>query len=285
MPDSIPCADCKNEIPQPATCCPHCGRPGIFWNVIHASDDDERAELQSRYSAAKAEALAKGTDRALQDFENEIVGCMAVIARSEVDVHRLANSSRKLYGTYYQQLDAGLRLPDGDEWDVAREITDSLLFPKYKEQMRFAALSLDGIGLSNYGSCSITLREDLIAHRASLLEENSVLFMERHGIKISRNADIPKGFKAIWSERDKLCVAKVVRHIDSATTPNKYSSLLLKQGTSPEDNEFVEVHIFGPITVLTMAKVTVTIPRSGPRRTIIKALKAKLAKHGVLIKE
>ena len=285
MPDSIPCADCKNEIPQPAACCPHCGRPGIFWNVIQANDDGERDELQNRYSVAKAEALARGADGILQYFENAIASSMAVIARSDVDVHRLANSSRQLYGTYYQQLDAGLRLPDGDEWDVAREITDSLLFPKYKEQIRFAALSLDGIGLSNYGSCSVTFRDDLIAHRASVLEENSVLFMERHEVKVSRKPNIPKGFKAIWSERDKLCVAKLAGRIDSATTPNKYSSLLLKQGASPEEDEFVEVHIFGPITILTMAKVAVTIPQPGPRLTIVKALKSELAKHGVSITE
>lgn len=283
MPDSIPCADCKNEIPQPATSCPHCGRPGIFWNVIQANDDGERAALQSRYSAVKADALARGADGVVQDFENAIASSMGVIARSDIDVHRLANSSRQLYGTYYQQLDAGLRLPDGDEWDVVREITDSLLFPKYKEQIRFAALSLDGIGLSNYGSCSVTLRDDLIAHRASVLEENSVLFLERHGVKVSRKPDIPRGFRAIWTERVKLCVAKLAARIDSATAPNQYSSLLLKQGTSPEDDEFVEVHIFGPITVLTMAKVAVTIPPPGPRRTIVKALKSKLAKHGVAI--
>ena len=285
MPGSIPCPDCKNEIPQPATCCPHCGRPGIFWNVIDANDDGERAELQNRYSVAKTEALARGADRVVDDFENAIVSSMAVIARSDVDVHRLANSPKQLYGTYYQQLDAGLRLPDGDEWDVAREITDSLLFPKYKEQMRFAALSLDGIGLSNYGLCSVTLRDDLIAHRTSVLEENSVLFMERHEVKVSRKPDIPKGFKGVWTERNKLCVAKLAGRIDSATTPNQYSSLLLKQGVSPREDEFVEVHIFGPITVLTMSNVAVTIPEPGPRRTIVKALKSKLAKHGVSITE
>jgi hypothetical protein len=208
---------------------------------------------------------------------------VGVIARSDVDVHRLANSSRQLYGTYYQQIDAGLRLPDGDEWDVVRELTDSLLFPKYKEQIRFAALSLDGIGLSNYGSCSLTLREDLIAHRTSLIEENSVLFMERHVVNVARKPGVPKGFKAIWAERNKLCVAKLAGRIDSTTTPNQYSRLLLIQGTSPEEDEFVEVHIFGPITILTMAKVKVTIPQPGPRRTIVRALKSKLAKHGVSV--
>jgi hypothetical protein len=283
MPDSIPCPKCRNDIPQPAPCCPHCGEPGNFWNVINANEDGERAALESRYNAAKADALAKGTDAIVQDFENAIAGSIAVIARSDVDVHRLANSARQLYGTYYQQIDAGLRLPDSDEWDVAREITDGLLFPKYKEQIRFAALSLDGVGLSNYGSCSVTLRDELIAHRASVLVENSVLFMERNNVSVSRKPDIPKGFKAIWGERDKLCVAKLADRIDSATRPNQYSRILLKQGTSPEDDEFVEVHIFGPITIRTMAKVTVTIPESGPRRTIVEALKFKLAKHGVAI--
>lgn len=283
MPDSIPCPECKNEIPQPATCCPHCGRPGIFWNVLHANDAGERAALDRRYTAAKADALARGADGVVHDFENALASSVAVIARSEVDVHRLANSSRQLYGTYYQQIDAGLRLPDGDKWDVVRELTDSLLFPKYKEQMRFAALSIDGIGLSNYGACSLILRENLIAHRASVLEENSVLFMEHHGVKVSRKPAVPKGFKAIWTERDKLCVAKLAGLIDSSTTPNQYSSLLLKQGAAPEDDQFVEVHIFGPITILTMAKVTVVISKPGPRRTIVRALKSKLAKHGVSI--
>ena len=283
MPNSISCPDCKNEIPQPAACCPHCGRPGIFWNVRQADDVNERAALQSRYDAAKAEALSRGATVTVDDFENAVGKSLAVIARSDTDVYRLANSTRQLYATYYKQIDAGLRLPDGNEWDVAREITDSLLFPNYKEQIRFAALSLDGIGLSSYGSCSLILRDDMIAHRSSVFDENSVLFMERHGVKVSRTPNIPKGFTAIWSERHKLCIAKLAGRIDSTTRPNQYSTLLLKQGTSPEYDEFVEVHIFGPITVLTMAKVVITTPKARQRATIVRALKSKLAKHGVSV--
>jgi len=279
---SIPCPDCSNEIPQPAPCCPHCGRPGIFWNVIHAEDDGERAHLENRYNAARADAVVRGVDVTVQEFENAIANSMAVIARSETEVYRLANT-KQLYSTYYQQIEAGLRLPDNNDWDVVRELTDSLLFPKYKEQIRFAALSLDGIGLSNYGSCSVALRDNLIAHRTSVFEENSAVFMDRHEIKVSRKPDVPKGFKATWIDRHKLCVAKLASRIDSATTPNQYSGLLLKEGASSESDEFIEVHIFGPISVLTMAKVTVTISKPGPRATILKALKSKLAKHGVLV--
>ena len=284
MLDSIICPDCKYNIPQPASCCPHCGRPGIFWNVIRANSDDERVALQSRYDAAKADARSRGADLVVYDFEKAVASSKAVLARSDIDVQRLANSTHQVYGTFYQEVEAGLKLPESDEWNAARELADVLLFADYRKQIRFASLSLDGAGLSKFGSCSITLREDMIAHRTSVFDENSVLFMERHKVAASRTPGIPKGFSAVWPERDKLCVAKLAERIDSSTNPNQYSGLLMKQGTTPEDDEFVEVHISGPITVLTMAEVTVTIPKARPRATVVRAIKSKLEKHGVLVK-
>jgi hypothetical protein len=283
MSISFPCPECTNEIPQPSPSCPHCGRPAIFWNVRHADDTAERAALQSRYDAAKLDALSRGANLIVDDFENAVGKSVAVIARSDSDLHRLANSTRQLYGTYYQQIESELRLPDGNEWDGARELTDSLLFPNYKKQIRFAALSLDGTGLSNYGSCSLILREEMIAHRSTVFNENSVLFMERHGIKVSRTPDVPKGFIATWDERHKLCVGKLAGSIDATISPNQYSTLLLKQGKDTEPDKFVEVHIFGAITVLSMARVMVTSPQKRQRATIIRALKVKLARHGVSI--
>jgi hypothetical protein len=284
MPNSISCPDCTNEIPPPALCCPHCGRPGIFWNVIHAGTDEERTALENRYRVAIADAQTRGADSIIQEFEKAVADSRAVLARSDTEVQRLANSARQVYGTFYQLIEAGLTLPDGDEWNVARELADTLLFADCKKHIRFAALSLDGVGLSKFGSCSITLRDDKIAHRASVFDENSVLFMERHGVKASRRPDIPKGFRATWNERNKLCVAKLAGRIDSFTTPNQYSGLLLKQGASPEDDEFVEVHVFGPLTVLSMAEVTVTVPKARPKATIVRAIKSKLAKHGVSVR-
>jgi hypothetical protein len=283
MPFSIPCPKCTHEIPQPATCCPHCGRPNYFWNVIRADDPDERDALDKRYTAAKADALARGSDARLQDLEDALSGSVAVIARSESEIHRLATNTRQLYGTYYEQIEAGLRLPDNDEWSTAREIADTLLFPDYKQHIRFAALSLDGKGLSKFGECSFELREDMIAHRTSVLEENSVTFMERHGVKASRNPNVPKGFRAPWASRAKVCIAKLAARIDSSTGPNEYSGLLLSQGESPEDDEFVEVHIYGPLTILSIAKVTVTTPKMRQRATVVRSLKSKLAKHGVAL--
>lgn len=245
-----------------------------------AEEPAEIAALERRYQAAKKDATARKADGALQDFENALSGSKAVIARSESEVLRLATSTRQLYGTYYQLIEAGLRLPDGDEWDVLRELADTVLFPHYKQEMRFGSLSLDGLGLPNFGECSIVLREEMIADRASVFEENSALFVERREIKISRKPNLPKGYRASWSERAKLCAAKLYRRIDSTTLPDKYSRILLKAGATSEDDEFVEVHIFGPMTVLTMERVIIMAPRASKRA---KAIKSKLAKHNVQV--
>ena len=77
----------------------------------------------------------------------------------------------------------------------------------------------------------------------------------------------------------KLCVAKLAGRIDGSTRPAAFADLLLREGATPEDDEFVEVHVGGPMTVRTLARVLV---KPGARRTVIgKALQAKLEKFGV----
>lgn len=282
MPASLSCAYCHNDIPPPSDKCPHCARPGIFWNVLVAEDSNERGELLNRYNAAKAEALRRGTNTVLADFEKALEASVAVIARSESEVLRLATTTKQLYATYYEQLESNIRLPDGDEWDVVREVTDTVLFPKFKREIRFGALSIDGVGVVNYGTCSMALRSEMISHRASVFEENSVLFMKHQNIQVS-NPVLPKGFRAAWNDRAMLSVAKLESVIDPKLLPDEYSKLLLTQGASSADDDFIEVHIWGPISVLTMEKVTITAPSRGPRETILKAVTSKLAAHGVTV--
>jgi predicted ATP-dependent serine protease len=107
---SIPCADCGNDIPQPASCCPHCGRWAQYWNVINADKADERTALEDRYDKAKADALARGADAAVQDFETAAAESKAVIARSIAEVQRLANSTNEIFGPYYRLIEAELKL-------------------------------------------------------------------------------------------------------------------------------------------------------------------------------
>ncbi|HXI23405.1 MAG TPA: hypothetical protein VNG71_05980 [Pyrinomonadaceae bacterium] len=239
--------------------------------------------MDRRYQVARKDAVARKADAVLLDFEKALSMSKAVISRSESEIQRLAQSARQLYSTYYKLRDAEVRLPDGNEWDILRELAETVLFPDYKQQIRFGALSLDRGGLQNYGECAIVLRDGMISHRASVFEENSALFVERHGVKISKKPKLPKGYRATWAERAKLGVAKLYSQIDSTTIPDKYSRILLSGGATSEDDDFIEVHIFGPITVLTMEQVIVMASKTSKRATIIRAIKSKLAKHNVQV--
>src|SRR5438270_240738 len=103
MLNSETCSFCGNEVPPPSQHCPHCGRPGRFWNVLAANESSEIAALNRRYQAAKKkDALARKADVALQLFENALVSSKPVISRFQSDVLRLASSTslwkRKITG-------------------------------------------------------------------------------------------------------------------------------------------------------------------------------------------
>jgi len=157
MSTSRSCSDCRNSFHLSQPQCPHCGRPGLYGNVYAAEAADEFNALEQRYESAKRDAAARGAETALGNFEAALSNSQAVIARPVSEVLRLSTSDNELYATYYQLLNFPLRLPTGETWDVLRASADSALFPNYKEEIRFGALSLDGLGISNYGECFIIL--------------------------------------------------------------------------------------------------------------------------------
>jgi hypothetical protein len=156
---------------------------------------------------------------------------------------RLASSDRELQSTFYALLEAEVRLPAGDKWDRLRGLADEALFGKSRSKIRFAALTPDGRGLLHYGDCALVLREDMIAHRASVYEGNSAVFLYIY------NYEPPLGFRAIWKERAKLCVAKLADSLQPSTSEDYLPAMLLSDGVTPEDDSFVEVHIWGPLSI------------------------------------
>lgn len=276
--DSNPCDFCGNDIPLSYERCPHCARPGLFPNVRAAQTPPEQQALDRRHQAALQKAEARGAKTAVEDFESSVRASRAVMARSLRELDRLASSDQELVSTYYNLLRAEARLPHGNEWDGLRGIADEALFPGYKEHIRFAALSLDGAGLPHYGECSFVLRESMIAHRASVYEENSALSLKKHQYKP------PAGYRATWDNRGKLSVAKHGGEIEATTTPQEFARLLLASGAMPEEDRFVEVHIWGPISIRTVERVLAPSPKKG-QRSIWKALRDRLAKVGVTLEE
>lgn len=286
MNPSLNCSFCKNDFPLSLPRCPHCGQPSLFPNVTIALS--QQSILQDRYDKAKNDAVSRGVIANVDDFEKALNKSCAVINRSTTELLKLIGSEFECYATYYQLASASVRIQSGEIWDSRRQAADAIFFTNYQHEIRFASLSLDSIGLSNYGDCSWTFRENMIAHRASLFKENTTLYYLNNDIK---DADsIPKGYRAIWADRAKLCVAKLVAKIDTTTTPAQYSNILMHQGATSADDEIVEVHIFGSMTILTIEEVTFNpIPTTLNKRerklrvAIIEGIKEKLGIYGVKV--
>ena len=234
----------------------------------------ERAALEARYQATLREAEGRGAGKVVEDFETAARSSKAVIARPFRELDRLSSSDKEIVSTFYQLIRGEVRVPHGNKWDSLRGLADEALFPGARESIRFAALSLDGLGLPHYGDCSFVLQESMIAHRASVYEENSAISMKKHAY------EPPPGHRATWEERGKLCVAKLGREVESTTTPAEFPGLLLQAGAIPEEDRFVEVHIWGPMTIRTMERAVVTAPRKG-QKSAYSAIGARLKAVGV----
>ncbi|MGH7455008.1 MAG: hypothetical protein ACRENG_26875, partial [bacterium] len=57
----------------------------------------------------------------------------------------------------------------------------------------------------------------------------------------------------------------------------------LQQGATSEEDQFIEVHIWGPMTLRTFEQITVKQPQTQAARAIFKALREKLIKADVTV--
>jgi len=162
-----------------------------------------------------------------------------VICRSISETKELVSSDNKLYASFYQLVGAGARRPEKGIIDKERLLADDLLFPGYRDQIRFAALSLDGIGVTDYGSCSLVLKNLAIRDRATVFEENSLEFCRTRGLGVGN--PVPPGHRAVWEERELLGCVKLFARLNSATLDSSFPNIL-KAG-----KDFIEVHIYGSL--------------------------------------
>ena len=150
MSDTRTCGYCGHGYHFSQSLCPHCARPANYPNVYAAQDGDEAAALEGHYQHARRAAQSRGAGilTAIERFEDEVSNARAIVARPGGELQRLSTSDNEVYATFYQWLDAGVRLPSGEKWGALRRVTDEALFPGYRDHIRFAALSLDGAGLT-----------------------------------------------------------------------------------------------------------------------------------------
>ena len=165
------------------------------------------------------------------------------------------------------------------------------MYQHQKGNIRFAALSLDHIGVKNYGECHVTFKEHMIKNRTSTFEDNNVVFMAYTRKSTIKDAvDLLEGYTSDWNHRHKLTIAKLARKLPQKTPDNVESAaILIDQGKTTADDRFIELHIWGPMTVRTIDKLIIIPKKSGrrkqPKKAEIESLRAILKDYSVDVSE
>jgi hypothetical protein len=229
----------------------------------------ESGVLNQRYQRAVDSARSRGVGDTVKSFEECMKNTFAVISVKLGFLHSFLSDSKQLYSTYQLGVSSQTRKAADAENDRHRLSVDGMLFGSFGRDIRYAALSLDGRGPS-YGDCVLQLQEVAVRKKASLLEENSYDFVEHHNLKRGR---IPAGYRSTWQERHKLAVAKLSAQLFSTTMEEQYAELLLPASRNRATDQFIEVHVFGPIDITAIESVK---GRSALRRKSDQALLANV---------
>lgn len=240
---------------------------------------EEKAALAHRLEVAQVSARARKCEEILGEFGRAVTKSKAVICRSLSVVQRLMSSDSELYASFYQQVGSDLRLPESNKWDRGREAIDATLFPHYHAEIVFGALTLEDCCLGKYGPYGMVLREEMIQQRATVFEENSFDFCQSK-LKIVIGDPVPPGYRATWPERERLAMAKLHSKLGPGTKAGEFPRILISPGKGESDQDFIEVHIYGPIHRAAVQKVTGPEPRSHADKAIIKSLRRKLREAG-----
>ncbi len=258
------CPDCTFEMTISRTSCPHCGRPAFAPNVDLANDPDEQRKLRDRYRAALAECDKKGTRAIADKFDVACRGSNAVFALGVQKLYREVCTGTDIFETYYdlERLKNRTEAGHGLDWGSLRPRAEIELLGSHLniEHIHYACLSLEGHFLPHYGDCVVTLSEAMTAHRISCFEGNTA-------VQYHRNSSFAGLVRSNWQNRSEICVAMFAEQLELGSTPSEFPAILVQSGVSSVDDIFVEVHLFGPMTVRTFESVRIDRKKRSSRDT------------------
>jgi hypothetical protein len=251
------CEECDKEVSWDLRNCPTCGKDAGCPNVRHANEFQQCEALEKRYSDAIADAATRNISEKVKLLESHATKSVAVI---NVDVHYLRSflqNSDSFYSNYALMVRGDVRRAAERQNDRARSGVEGLLFGRLSDQIRYAALSLDGHGLTTYGgSFGMVLSDQSVRRRASILERNSYDFVQEHDIKPCALENDPPGYRSDWSRRHRLTIAKLAHRINNTTKDSDLPKIVLTKGKNRSEDEFLEVHIHGTFSRDAVAAVS-----------------------------
>jgi hypothetical protein len=263
----VECPHCRTEVRESEERCPACYSVLGFPNVRAAQKPEEKAALAARYEAAIRSATTRSCEGVFEKFLQAVRSSRAVICRSLSKVKELVSSDNELYASFYQLVGLGARRPEDTPTERLRLVADDLLFPYYRDKIRFATLSLNGKGATTYGDCSIVLRDLAICHRATVFEENSLHFFKRRQIRFGES--VPSGYRAVWEQRHELAAAKLEPALQEHMESDAFENLLLRPAQEQVLEDFIEVHIYGSLGRDSIERLVVTKPRQKADQVIL----------------
>jgi hypothetical protein len=84
-------------------------------------------------------------------------------------------------------------------------------------------------------------------------------------------------------DRSKVALAKLAEEIADDTPNESFPGILLMPRPTREDDQFVEVHIWGPMSIRTFSHAS--IERKGQSKAILRALRYRLEGQGLSVDE
>jgi hypothetical protein len=79
----------------------------------------------------------------------------------------------------------------------------------------------------------------------------------------------------------KLAVAKLADKLTAMTHDNDFAAILLNPGTTTADGDFIEVHVFGTMTLRTFERIVIEPGKKSRRDLKIKVLRERCRAVGV----
>ena len=280
---TIKCSNCQGDVPSNLRHCPSCGDDCGYPNVRLASQATAVEALEARFHSAEVSTEARNCLDKLLAFGAGVDRSRAVIARPLNILSDWVENEASIYTSYQRQVASGARVPQDNEWDKVRTQYESALYPNFYVDIVFGSLTLSTGGMSGYGGFSIFLKEKMVAHRASLFEENPHDFVQRH--KVLLNQALPPGYRAVWSTRGKLAMVKLHSKIVPETEEDDWPAILQADNGGTGNSDFIEVHIYGSLNRNAIESVAGKTPKTREDRLLWKRVKRKLAEAGAGVQE
>lgn len=248
MTYELECKACgyKNDIVKNS--CEQCGTASSHTpNVRRAIIPDELNTLSAYYKIAKSNLKMRKLTAEGIFFEHEVQNKgKAVININFSFLWQWLMHGHEYMG-YRRLVFDGVRQKAKFIDDITRSIADAILFGS-EIDIVYAALTLDGRGLTSYGPISVILQTKLIEKRTSMLDRNSYDFIRdamANGWKLGDS--LPAGHLSDWKNRKKLALIKCEPNIVKGLTDQQAARLVLYSEGQRNTDQFLELYVNGKL--------------------------------------